>query len=62
MDGHYKTDVISGVGHLRSDSVMPLVLRTVCYAMAEAPTLYYKSLEIASTLLRMGNISSRSYY
>jgi hypothetical protein len=26
MDGHYRTDIISGVGHLRSDSVVPLVL------------------------------------
>jgi hypothetical protein len=24
--GHYRTDIISGVGHLRSDSVVPLVL------------------------------------
>ena len=30
MGGHYKTDIISGVGHLRSDSgVLPLVLCTV---------------------------------
>ena len=29
--GHYKMDVISGVGHPRLDSVVPLVLRTaVC--------------------------------
>jgi hypothetical protein len=26
MGGHYRTDIINGVGHLRSDSVMPLVL------------------------------------
>jgi hypothetical protein len=25
MDGHYRTDIISGVGHPRSDSVVPLV-------------------------------------
>jgi hypothetical protein len=30
IDGHYKTDVISGVGHLRLDSVMQLLLRIVC--------------------------------
>jgi hypothetical protein len=31
MDDHYKMDIISGVGHLRSDSVMPLVLyKVVC--------------------------------
>jgi hypothetical protein len=29
MDGHYRTDIISGVGHLRSDLVVPLVLYTV---------------------------------
>jgi hypothetical protein len=27
--GHYKMNVISGVGHPRSDSVVPLVLRMV---------------------------------
>ena len=59
MDGHYRTDVISGVGHPRSDSVMPLVLRMVCCAMVRAPVLHYRSLGIASTLLRMGNISGR---
>ena len=26
MGGHYKMDIISNVGHLRLDSVMPLVL------------------------------------
>jgi hypothetical protein len=29
MDGPYRTDIISGVGHPRSDSVMLLVLCTV---------------------------------
>jgi hypothetical protein len=29
MGGHYKTDIISGVGHLRSDLVMLLVLCTI---------------------------------
>ena len=29
MDGHYKTNIISGVGYPRSDSVMSLVLCTV---------------------------------
>jgi hypothetical protein len=28
---HYKMDIISGVSHSRSDSVMPLVLCTVAY-------------------------------
>jgi hypothetical protein len=48
-----------GVGHLGSDSIVPLMLRTVCYAMAGALTLYYRSLGTASTLLRRGNISGR---
>jgi hypothetical protein len=61
MDGHYRTDIISSVGHPRSDSVVPLVLHTVCYAMAEAPTLYYRSLVTASTLLKRVNISGRPY-
>jgi hypothetical protein len=50
-----------GVGHSGSDPIMPLVLRTVCYAMAGALTLYYRSLGTASTLLRRGNISGRPY-
>jgi hypothetical protein len=28
MDGHYRTDIISSVGHLRSDLVLPLVFYT----------------------------------
>jgi hypothetical protein len=31
MDGHYRTDVISGVGHPGLNSVVSLVLRTVCF-------------------------------
>ena len=29
--GHYKTDIINGVGHPRSNPVGPLVLCTVAY-------------------------------
>jgi hypothetical protein len=29
MSGHYRTNIISGVGHPRSDLVVPLVLCTV---------------------------------
>jgi hypothetical protein len=29
MDGHYRTNIISGVGHPRSDSVVPLMLFVV---------------------------------
>jgi hypothetical protein len=62
MDGHYRTDVINDVGHPRLDSVMSLVLRTVCCAMARAPALYYRSLRTTSTLLRMSNILNKPYY
>jgi hypothetical protein len=37
------------------------MLRAVCYAMAGALALYYRSLGIASTLLRRGNISDRPF-
>jgi hypothetical protein len=50
-----------GVGHSRSDSIVPLMLRTVCYAMVGALILYYRSLRTTSTLLRRGNISGRPY-
>jgi hypothetical protein len=29
MDGHYRANIISGVGHMTSNSVVPLVLCTV---------------------------------
>jgi hypothetical protein len=48
-----------GVGHSRSDSIVPLMLCTVCCAMAGALIFYYRSLETAPTLLRRGNISGR---
>jgi hypothetical protein len=50
-----------GVDQSRSDSIVPLMLRTVCYAMVEALALYYRSLETTSTLLRRGNISGKLY-
>jgi hypothetical protein len=31
MDSHYRTYIINGVGHLRSDSVVTLVLCTITY-------------------------------
>jgi hypothetical protein len=31
MDGHYRTDVISGMGHPGLNSVMSLVLRKACF-------------------------------
>jgi hypothetical protein len=52
MDGYYKTDVISGVGHPRSDSVVLLVLHSVQCAMARALALYYRFLGTTSTLVK----------
>jgi hypothetical protein len=51
-----------GVGHSGSDSIVPLMLYMVRYAMAGALVLYCRSLETESTLLRKGNISGRPYY
>jgi hypothetical protein len=48
-----------GVGHSRSDSIVPLMLRMVCCTMVEALTLYYRFLKTALTLLKMDNISGR---
>jgi hypothetical protein len=48
-----------GVGHSRSDSIVPIMLRTICCAMAGVLALYYRSLGIAPTLLRRDNISGR---
>jgi hypothetical protein len=48
-----------GMGHSRSNLIMPLMLHTVLYAMARALALYYRSLRTASILLRKSNISSR---
>jgi hypothetical protein len=49
-----------GIGHLRSDSIVPLMLHMVCCAMARALTLYYRSIGTTPTLLKKGNISGRS--
>ena len=49
------------IGHSRSDSIVSLMLRTVCCAMAGVLALYYRSLETTPTLLRMGNISCKPY-
>jgi hypothetical protein len=51
-----------GVGHSGSNSIIPLMLRMVCYAMAGALALYYRCLGTASTLRGRGNISGRPYY
>ena len=58
MGGRYRTNIISSVDLPRSDSVVLLVLCTVVYNIQ---VLYYRSLEIALTLLRKGNISSKPY-
>jgi hypothetical protein len=31
IDGHYRMDIIKGVGHLRLDSVVPQVLYMIAY-------------------------------
>ena len=47
------------VGHSSLDSIVPLILRMVCCAMAGALALYYRSLGTMPTLLRKGNILGR---
>ena len=37
-----------GVGHSRSDSIVPLMLPTVCCAMAGAVALYYRTTFLSS--------------
>jgi hypothetical protein len=54
-----KRKSLVGVDHSRSDSIVPLMLRTVCYTMPVALVLYYRSLGMTSTLLRRGNILGR---
>jgi hypothetical protein len=49
-----------GVGHSKSDSIVSLMLRIVCCAMARVLSLYYRSFGIVPILLRRGNISSRT--
>jgi hypothetical protein len=48
-----------GVGHLRLDSIVPLMLRSICCVMAGALALYYRSLGTTPNLLRRGNISGK---
>jgi hypothetical protein len=48
-----------GMGHSRSNSIVPLMLRTVCCVMTRALALYYRSLGTIPIMLRMGNISGR---
>jgi hypothetical protein len=50
-----------GVGHSRSDSIVPLMLRTVCYAIVGALALCYRSLGTSPIMLRMSNISGKPY-
>jgi hypothetical protein len=39
MNGHYKMDIISAVGHLRSDLIMSLVLCTVVYNIQDTDVI-----------------------
>ena len=57
-DGHYRTDIIRSVGHPRSDSVVALVLCTVVCNGWGTETLYYRSLGIVPTLLRMDAVGA----
>jgi hypothetical protein len=62
MDGHYRTDVISGVGNSGIElGRVASVTYGMFRAIAGALPLYYRSLGIVSTLLRRGNISGRPY-
>ena len=58
--GHYMTYIISGVGHPRSDSVVLLVLQTVAYNTRSTGVVLQVSRDNVN-LLRMSNISGRSY-
>jgi hypothetical protein len=60
MGNHYRTNIISSVGHPRSDLVVPLVLCMIVYNIW-ALVLYYRSIGIVSILLKMDNISSIPY-
>jgi hypothetical protein len=51
-----------GVGHPRSNSVIPLMLHMVCCVMDRTLALYYRFLETAPTLLRMNNILGIPFY
>ena len=48
-----------GVGHLRLDLIVPLMLCTICCAMVGALVMYCRSLRTTPTLLRRGNISDK---
>ena len=41
MDGHYRMDIISGVAHLKSDSIMPVMLCTVAYNIRGTSVVLY---------------------
>ena len=60
MGNQYRTNIISGVGHPRSNSVVPLVLCMVAFNGWGTGIVLQVS-GIALTLLRRGNISSRPY-
>jgi hypothetical protein len=59
--GHYRMKIISGVGHSRLDSVVPLVLCTVAYNI-RGTGVVLQVFETTPTLMEMGNISGRPYY
>ena len=47
MDGHYRMNIIRGVSHLRSDSIVSLVLCTVTYNIRGTSVVLEVSLDSA---------------
>jgi hypothetical protein len=50
-----------GVGHSKSDLIVPLMRHIVYCVMVGALALYYKALGTEPTMLRMGTILGRPY-
>jgi hypothetical protein len=61
MDGYYKTDVISGVGHRRSDSIVLLVVHTVRCANGWDTGIVLQVPRDSVKPDKKGNISDRPY-
>ena len=57
---HYRTDIISGVGHPRSNLVVLLMLCTVAYNIWGTSVVLHVP-RVAPTMLGMGNISGKPY-
>jgi hypothetical protein len=57
---HYRTNIISGVGYPRSDSIVSLVLCVVAYNI-RGTGVALQVFRDSSTLLKMSNISGKLY-